>query len=167
MSHSKINLVWWQLLSWSTGVWSSCHGETLQSFLWGVCDSENQTRRSSDATHIWKDWSGWLVEISDLIYLSDLMNWSLFWGRWCNVLTYQCLSPVWGSLWGRRASIESLSDPTTALGSPSDTHDTHDGRHNLFSINDVAVLVLMYCTNGFLFVCIFWFFVANMLNVTP
>ena len=51
---------------------------------------------------------------------------------WGNVLTYQCLSPVvyQGSLWGRPASIESLSDPTTALGSQSDTYDTQSDTHN-------------------------------------
>ena len=158
----EIYLVWWQLSSWSTALLGVLVKVIhCSQFLWSECDSENQKwggdtymerlvwhRQPDLRSLIWSDLS--------------LMNWSLFWGRWCNVPTYQCLSPVWGSLWGRRASIEPLSDPTTALGSPSDTHDTHDGSRNLFSIYDVAVLVVVYYTFG----C-FCFFVANMLNVAP
>ena len=136
--------------------WSSVK---IRQFLWAGSELENQ---SGEATAlIWKDYSGivsltWDLQSGSFHYL---MNWWLFWGRWCNVLTYQCLSPVWGSLWGRgQASIEPLSDPTTALGSQSDKHDTQ------------TMMTGTICSSGLIlvvFVCILWSFFANMLNVAP
>ena len=129
-----------------------------------------------EATHIWKDWPvacSWFLSnlnlwrlpshvspyiceehesICDLISKYDLTNCCPLW--WRKVLTYQCLSPERGSLWGRSGSIEALSDPTTALGSQSDTHDTHGDVTNISSTYGFAEwYIWWYITDIYVLAC--------------
>ena len=59
-----------------------------------------------------------------------------------------------GSLWGRSGSIEALSDPTTALGSQSDTHDTHGDVTNISSTYGFAEwYIWWYITDIYVLAC--------------